>query len=96
VSRGIDWDIGEYTQVSLVSTMDDRAGLMWMGLIRIFTIPKLGEKLKQDTLPLTYTPRKFITHPYGTVFYMIETDHRILGPKTVARIVAEKVSCILR
>ena len=59
---------------------------------RIFTIPKLGEKLKQDVMPLTYTPRKFISHPYSTIFYVIESDHRTHGPKTVSRILAEKVS----
>jgi hypothetical protein len=42
-------------------------------------------------MPLTYTPRKFISHPYGTVFYMIETDHRVLGPKAIERIASEKV-----
>jgi splicing factor 3B subunit 3 len=58
---------------------------------RIFTIPKLGEKLKQDTLPLTYTPRKFISNPYFNVFYMIESDHRTYGPASVKRILGEKV-----
>jgi hypothetical protein len=59
---------------------------------RIFTIPKLGEKLKQDLMPLTYTPRKFISHPYNTIFYVIESDHRTYGPKAVSRILADKVS----
>ncbi|RSH89543.1 pre-mRNA-splicing factor rse1 [Saitozyma podzolica] len=58
--------------------------------LRIFTIPKLGEKLKQDTLPLTYTPRKFISNPYFNVFYMIESDHRTYGPASVKRILGEK------
>ena len=59
---------------------------------RIFTIPKLGEKLKQDVIPLTYTPRKFISNPYATVFYVIETDHRVYAPSAVKRITAEKAS----
>nr|XP_018266210.1 pre-mRNA-splicing factor RSE1 [Kwoniella dejecticola CBS 10117]OBR88368.1 pre-mRNA-splicing factor RSE1 [Kwoniella dejecticola CBS 10117] len=58
--------------------------------LRIFTIPKLGEKLKQDVLPLSYTPRKFISHPYNAVFYMVESDHRTYAPSTVDRIVQEK------
>jgi hypothetical protein len=62
---------------------------------RIFTIPKLGEKLKQDSIPLTYTPRKFISHPYTPVFYMIETDHRTYGPETVERIIKDKVGRLL-
>ena len=61
-------------------------------LRRIFTIPKLGEKLKQDTTPLSYTPRKFISHPYHPVFYVVEADHRTYGPKTIERILGEKVS----
>lgn len=36
-------------------------------------------KLKQDSIPLSYTPRKFITHPGNHYFYMIEGDHRVLG-----------------
>nr|XP_019006069.1 pre-mRNA-splicing factor RSE1 [Kwoniella mangroviensis CBS 8507]OCF69530.1 pre-mRNA-splicing factor RSE1 [Kwoniella mangroviensis CBS 8507] len=58
--------------------------------LRIFTIPKLGEKLKQDVLPLSYTPRKFVSHPYNTVFYMIESDHRTYSPQAIERIVKEK------
>ncbi|WVQ82855.1 pre-mRNA-splicing factor RSE1 [Cryptococcus sp. DSM 104549] len=58
--------------------------------LRIFTIPKLGEKLKQDTLPLSYTPRKFVSHPYNPVFYMIEADHRTYAPSAIERIVKEK------
>ena len=53
---------------------------------RIFTIPKLGEKLKADSTPLTYTPRKFISHPYSPLFYVIEADHRVYGPKTIQRL----------
>ncbi|KAK4686117.1 splicing factor 3B subunit 3, partial [Tremellales sp. Uapishka_1] len=58
--------------------------------LRIFTIPKLGDKLKQDATQLSYTPRKFISHPYASVFYMIEADHRTYGPKAIERIVAAK------
>jgi splicing factor 3B subunit 3 len=46
---------------------------------RIFQVPRLGTKLKQDSIPLSYTPRKFITHPGNHYFYMIEGDHRVLG-----------------
>ncbi|KAK0195085.1 CPSF A subunit region-domain-containing protein [Armillaria mellea] len=47
--------------------------------LRIFQIPKLGTKLKADSIPLSYTPRKFITHPHNEYFYIIEADHRTLG-----------------
>ena len=58
--------------------------------LRIFTVPKLGEKLKQDSTPLSYTPRKFVQHPYANVFYIAESDHRTYGPKSIERIVREK------
>ena len=52
---------------------------------RIFQIPKLGTKLKQDAIPLSYTPRKFITHPTNRYFYLIEGDHRTMGEDAVAQ-----------
>ncbi|KAH9985372.1 mono-functional DNA-alkylating methyl methanesulfonate N-term-domain-containing protein [Russula vinacea] len=50
-------------------------------VLRIFQISKLGTKLKQDALQLSYTPRKFTTHPDpgNNYFYLIESDHRVLG-----------------
>ncbi|OSD06959.1 hypothetical protein PYCCODRAFT_1474347 [Trametes coccinea BRFM310] len=48
-------------------------------LLRIFQIPKLGTKLKQDSMPLTYTPRKFIPHPTNGLLYLIEGDHRVMS-----------------
>jgi splicing factor 3B subunit 3 len=48
-------------------------------IFRIFQIPRLGMKLKQDSMPLSYTPRKFITHPTNRYFYLIEGDHRVYG-----------------
>lgn len=50
----------------------------------IFQIPKLGTKLKQDAIPLSYTPRKFISHPTNPYFYLIEGDHRVMGEAAAA------------
>jgi len=36
-------------------------------------------KLKQDAMPLSYTPRKLISHPSLQLFYTIESDHRAYG-----------------
>jgi splicing factor 3B subunit 3 len=62
--------------------------------LHIFTIPRLGEKLKQDSFPLTYTPRRMVSHQHytggPTYFYIVETDHRTHGPKAIERIVEEK------
>ncbi|KIY53064.1 hypothetical protein FISHEDRAFT_63486 [Fistulina hepatica ATCC 64428] len=54
-------------------------------VLRIFQIPKMGMKLKQDSLALSYTPRKFITHPQNSFFYMIESDHRVYGDEAAAQ-----------
>ncbi|KAF9016376.1 hypothetical protein BDZ89DRAFT_1166289 [Hymenopellis radicata] len=53
--------------------------------LRIFQIPRLGTKLKSDSLPLSYTPRKFITHPNNEYFYIIEGDHRVVGDAEAQR-----------
>lgn len=58
----------------------------------IFQIPKLGTKLKQESMPLTYTPRKFISNPANQLFYMIEADHRVLGEKAAEQRLDELVS----
>ncbi|KAF5346737.1 hypothetical protein D9756_010409 [Leucocoprinus leucothites] len=58
-------------------------------VLRIFQVPKLGVKLKQDLIPLSYTPRKFITHPSNNYFYLIEGDHRVMGQDAVDKKLAE-------
>lgn len=50
-------------------------------------MPKLGSKVKMDTLPLTYTPRRLAFHPSQQYLYCIETDHRTLSaPATAAKL----------
>jgi len=51
----------------------------------------LGTKLKQDSIPLSYTPRKFITHPQNHYFYMIEGDHRVMGQEAANKRIDELV-----
>jgi len=58
----------------------------------IFQIAKLGTKLKQDALQLSFTPRKFTTHPGNTYFYVIESDHRVLGEVAAANKLQELVN----
>lgn len=52
----------------------------------------MGTKLKQDSIPLSYTPRKFITHPGNNYFYLIEGDHRTLGEEAASTKLDEFVS----
>ncbi|KAI0315698.1 CPSF A subunit region-domain-containing protein [Amylostereum chailletii] len=54
-------------------------------VLRIFQVTKLGTKLKQDALPLSYTPRKFLSHPSNGYFYVIESDHRVMGEAATAQ-----------
>ena len=42
-------------------------------------------------MPLTYTPRKFISHPTYPYFYMIESDHRVWGDEVAKQKVEELV-----
>ncbi|KAI6125748.1 CPSF A subunit region-domain-containing protein [Pisolithus croceorrhizus] len=58
-------------------------------VLRIFQIPKLGMKLKQDAIQLSCTPRKFISHPTNRFLYLIEGDHRVLGEDAINRQLAQ-------
>lgn len=60
--------------------------------LRIFTIPRLGNKLKQDVIPLDYTPRRFAAHPAAPFFYSIEADQRTYAPVAVQRLLMERQS----
>jgi splicing factor 3B subunit 3 len=35
----------------------------------------LNNNLKQEIMPLSYTPRRLIQHPHRPLFYILETDH---------------------
>ncbi|KAI5479642.1 splicing factor 3B subunit 3 [Pseudohyphozyma bogoriensis] len=58
--------------------------------LRIFTFPKLGTKVQQTTIPLSYTPRKLITHPAQKLLYTIESDHRTLSPLAQKKLLADQ------
>ncbi|KAF8690293.1 CPSF A subunit region, partial [Rhizoctonia solani] len=58
-------------------------------VLRIFQIPKLSDKLKQVTMPLSYTPRKIAVHPEHQLFYVIESDHRTWGSEAKNKRLAE-------
>lgn len=44
-------------------------------ITRIFSIDQLNNNLKQEIMPLSYTPRRLIQHPHRPIFYILETDH---------------------
>lgn len=49
-------------------------------------------KLKQDSIPLSYTPRKFISHPTNRYLYLIEGDHRVMGEEAINKRLQQLVS----
>jgi splicing factor 3B subunit 3 len=49
--------------------------------LRIIALERLGELFNQTTLPLRYTPRKFIIHPTTNLLCIIETDHNTYSEK---------------
>ncbi|KAL4908453.1 hypothetical protein BDW74DRAFT_100835 [Aspergillus multicolor] len=50
--------------------------------LRIFSIEKLDNNMLQQSVPLAYTPRKFLKHPEQPLFYVIEADNNVLSPAT--------------
>lgn len=56
----------------------------------IFTFPKLGTKVQQTSIPLSYTPRKLLTSPTHKLLYTIESDHRTLSPSAQAKLLADQ------
>jgi hypothetical protein len=92
--RWDDWNRWQYATVSICRVHSPtKMRLMSSVLIcRIFQIPKLGEKLKQESLPLSFTPRQFITHPTNKLFYLVEADHRTLGPDAARKRLADIAS----
>lgn len=46
----------------------------------------------QESIPLSYTPRRFIRHPDLPLFYVIESDNNVLAPSTRARLLEDSKS----
>ncbi|GAA5883317.1 hypothetical protein JCM16303_006687 [Sporobolomyces ruberrimus] len=57
--------------------------------LRIFTFPRLGQKVQQTSIPLSYTPRKLLTSPYSRLLYTIESDHRTFGLPAMEKMVSD-------
>ena len=60
-----------------------------MALHRIFSIEKLSNNLLQQSIPLTYTPRKLVRHPDHPLFYTIESDNNTLPPSMKERLLKD-------
>lgn len=60
--------------------------------LRIFSIERLDSNMLQESIPLTYTPRRFLKHPEQPLFYVIESDNNTLAPATKQRLVEDAQS----
>ncbi|KAL8292884.1 hypothetical protein RQP46_000578 [Phenoliferia psychrophenolica] len=58
--------------------------------LRIFTFPKLGSKVQQTAIPLSYTPRKIVVSPEHRLIYTVEADHRTLSPSAQRKLLADQ------
>ena len=56
--------------------------------LRVFTIEWLGETFNETTIPLRYTPRRFVLQPKQKLLVIIESDQR--GFATEEREAAKK------
>ncbi|RFU35793.1 hypothetical protein B7463_g614, partial [Scytalidium lignicola] len=57
--------------------------------LRIFSIEKLTSNLLQESITLSYTPRRFVRHPEHPYFYTIEADNNILSPTTKKKLLED-------
>jgi splicing factor 3B subunit 3 len=46
----------------------------------------------QESIPLAYTPRRFVQHPEQPLFYVIESDNNVLSPATRQRLIQDSKS----
>ena len=46
----------------------------------------------QESIPLAYTPRRFVQHPEQPLFYVIESDNNVLSPATRESLIQDSKS----
>lgn len=49
----------------------------------------LNDNLIQKSLPLSYTPRRFVQHPNQPYFYVIESENNTLAPELCAQLLGD-------
>lgn len=54
--------------------------------LRILSVEKLGVTLNQSSVPLKYTPRRFVYHPLTRKFIVIESEHNTFCPSDLKRL----------
>jgi len=61
-------------------------------LLKVLSIEKLGNVFNQVVIPLKYTPRRFVIHPFNRNIIVIESEHQAYSPREKARILTEESS----
>ena len=56
---------------NLVDCLKDDYEAARLMLCRIFSIDKLSDTILQESIPLTYTPKRLVKHPDQPYFYTI-------------------------
>lgn len=51
--------------------------------LRILSVDHLGDTFNQQTIPMQYTPRRFVHHPPSGKLIILESDHDALDPKAL-------------
>ncbi|KAK9449540.1 CPSF A subunit region-domain-containing protein [Limtongia smithiae] len=57
--------------------------------LRIFTMENLTENIKQDLIPLSYTPRRLARNPVHGIFYVVEADNNTLSSGVKEELIAQ-------
>lgn len=60
--------------------------------LRIFTIENLAQSVQQESIPLSYTPRKLLKNPDFPIFYTIEADANTLAPVTRQKLISQSAA----
>lgn len=58
--------------------------------LRIFAIDKIDSNIHQESIPLAYTPRRFVAHPEQPLYYVIEADNHTMAPPTRAKLIGDQ------
>ncbi|KAK9701194.1 pre-mRNA-splicing factor rse1, partial [Basidiobolus ranarum] len=58
--------------------------------LRILTVEKLGDVFNQLSIPLQYTPRRFVVHPASRNFVIIESEHNTYSPSEQKKLFEKK------
>ncbi|KAI1002122.1 Pre-mRNA-splicing factor [Podosphaera aphanis] len=82
--RGLEWG----WNFSSEQCTEGMVGIQGQNL-RIFSIEKLTDNLLQESIPLTYTPRRLVKHPKNPIFYTIESDNNTLSPATRTKLLED-------